>query len=138
MTDDLLRGVVPELLGPSGPVRRLSTQVAERGVEYEALVQLLMDHASRPGAETRDVAMAMAAGCLGEQHMWRDMGLSDRAVLRALFETYFAPLAARNDRDMRWKRFLYKCLCRWEGFHVCRAPTCAECSSHAECFSPED
>lgn len=130
--------VLRDLLGPSGPRARFDAQVAERRVEYDALVQLMMNEAGETRPETEDVARAIAAGSLGERHLWRDLGLTDRATLRALFETYFTPLAARNDRDMRWKKFLYKCLCRWEGFHVCRAPSCDECASHEECFSPED
>jgi len=130
--------VLAELLGPNGPRARFDAQVAERRVEYDALVQLIMDHADGTRTEAIDVARAIAAGCLGEQHLWRDLGLPDRPTLRAIIETYFAALARLNDRDMRWKKFLYKCLCRWEGFHVCRAPSCDECDSYAECFSPEE
>lgn len=135
-----MRDVIDTLLGPSGPQTRFSAEVTERRVEFEALTELLLRHAPRAGGapETEAVAQAIAAGCLGERHLWRDLGLPDRPALRALFETYFAELAERNDRDMRWKRFLYKCLCRWEGFGTCRAPSCGECSSHAECFAPAE
>lgn len=134
-----MRSVIAELIGPAGPLTRFSAEVAERPAEFEALTELLLRHAPREGAptETRAVARAIAAGCLGDQHLWRDMRLPDRAALRELLETYFASLAAINDRDMRWKKFLYKCLCRWEGFGTCRAPSCGECSSYEECFGPE-
>jgi nitrogen fixation protein NifQ len=128
---------VRDLLGPGGPRERFAGEVADRRVEYDALVLLLTDNASADAPETRDVAEAIAAGCMGDRHLWRDLGLPDRATLREILETYFSPLAARNDRDMRWKKFLCKCLCRWEGFHVCRAPTCDACDAYEECFSPE-
>jgi nitrogen fixation protein NifQ len=130
--------VVRNLLGPTGPRQRFALRVEERRVEYDALVMLLMDNASGDRLETAEVATAIAAGCLGDRHLWRDLDLHDRPTLRTIFDTYFRPLSDRNDRDMRWKKFLYKCLCRWEGFHVCRAPSCDDCSSYEECFSPED
>jgi len=130
--------VLGELIGPNGPCLRFAARIKERRVEYDALVTLLMDHAPCPRPETGDVARALAAGCLGDRHLWRDLDLVDRPALRLIFEDYFTPLALLNDRDMRWKKFLYKCLCRWEGFHVCRAPSCDECSSRAECFAPEE
>jgi nitrogen fixation protein NifQ len=130
--------VLRNLLGLSGPRTRFAARVVERRVEYDALMILMLDGTTGDRPEAQEVAAAIAAGCLGDQHLWRDLGLHDRPTLRLLFEEYFPSLAARNDRDMRWKKFLYKCLCRWEGFHVCRAPSCDECSSYEECFSPED
>jgi nitrogen fixation protein NifQ len=131
------RHIIDDLLGPGGPRARFAANVAERRVEFDALVLLMTDSAPLPRPETMAVAEAIAAGCLGDRHLWRDLGLPDRATLREILETYFGPLAERNDRDMRWKKFLYKCLCRWEGFHVCRAPTCDACDGYEECFSPE-
>jgi nitrogen fixation protein NifQ len=130
--------LLASLLGLRGSEARFSAEVAERRVEFDALTQLLLDHRGGDFPETVDVARAIAAGCLGQRHLWRDLELPDRATLRAIFEGYFTPLAARNDRDMRWKRFLYKCLCRWEGFGTCRAPTCDRCSDYPVCFAPEE
>lgn len=132
--------LLDELSGQNGPRTRFAAEVAERRVEFDAIVELLMRERT-PGVdegEARRAAEALAAGCLGERHLWRDMDLESRAQLRELFETWFAPFAAGNDRDMRWKKYIYRRLCRWEGFHSCRAPSCSECSSYDECFSPED
>lgn len=87
----------------------------ERQGEYEALVALLDGYAA-PLEGAREMARRIARSCLGERHLWRDMALPDRAELRRIFETYFPELAAGNDRDMRWKRYLYKRLCGWAGF----------------------
>lgn len=87
---------------------------AARLGEHAALLQLLLDHAGSPDAP--EIAGWIATACMGDRHLWRDMGLGSRAELRAIFETHFPSLAEGNDRDMRWKRYLYKRLCGWEGF----------------------
>jgi len=50
----------------------------------------------------------------------------------------FPVLAAKNDRDMKWKKFLYKQLCQREGIYICRAPSCEVCADYAKCFGPEE
>ncbi len=130
--------LVEQLTGPDGPEVRF--EVEERRVEYQAIVELMVRERT-PGIDSRvaeRVAGAVAAGCFGEQHLWRDMGLPDRATLRELLEAYFAPFAQGNHRDMRWKKYIYRRLCRWDGFDACRAPSCGECDTYEECFSPED
>lgn len=129
---------VAVITGPDGPEARLP--IVERRVEYLAIAELLMCERT-PGVdagEAEPVARAIAAGCLGEQHLWRDLRLPDRVTVRLVLEAYFEPFAAGNTRDMRWKRYIYRRLCRWDGFASCRAPSCSECSSYSECFSPED
>ena len=80
----------------------------------------------------------VVAGCMGNDHLWQDLGLWSRADLSMLMREHFAPLAARNDRDMKWKKFLYKQLCEAEGIYVCRSPSCEVCTDYAVCFGPED
>jgi len=133
-----VESIVERIAGPAGPESRFD--VEERRVEYDAIVELMVRERT-PGVDMHKatrVAGAVAAGCFGEQHLWRDMDLPDRAALRELLETFFAPFAEGNHRDMRWKKYLYRRLCRWDGFHACRAPSCGECSSYDECFSPEE
>lgn len=90
------------------PTRRLA--------EHDELLRLLMSHAVCDDVATRGVAAWIARSALADGHLWRAMGLPNREALRYLFETRFPGLAALNDRDMRWKRFLYKMLCGWPGF----------------------
>ena len=128
--------VIDGFLNVHGVKARFAVQIAERRVEYDALIDVLMAGAT-PGVDRErvtQVAQAIAAGCLGDQHLWRDLELPTRAALRALLETYFEPLAADNFMDMRWKKFIYRRLCRWGGFHTCAAPSCSACSSYDECF----
>ena len=83
------------------------------------------------------LAAIVAAGCLGGEHLWRDLGLSSRAQLGELLRTNFPGVALRNDRDMKWKKFFYKQLCEREGGYVCRSPSCEQCVAYDDCFGPE-
>lgn len=115
VTATLAPGVLEALLGPGGPRDRFP--VTDRAEEYDALLALLLANATDPSdPDTREVASAVAAGCLGQAHLWHDLGLPERPALRALISAYFAPLAAENDRDIRWKLFFYRKLCGWGGF----------------------
>ena len=84
------------------------------------------------------LAEILAVACMGSDHLWQDLGLWSRKELTALMRANFPALAARNQRDMKWKKFLYKQLCETEGIYVCRAPSCDVCNDFALCFGPED
>lgn len=70
-------------------------------------------------------------------HLWQDLGLPNRGELSTLMQRHFAPLAMRNNQDMKWKKFLYRMICRDEGFRLCAAPSCSECSDFEDCFGDE-
>jgi nitrogen fixation protein NifQ len=70
-------------------------------------------------------------------HLWQDLGLRNRGELSALMLRHFAPLAIRNDQDMKWKKFFYRMICRDEGFTLCAAPSCSECCDFENCFGDE-
>jgi len=109
--------------------------------EVEDLVALLTESA-RPAPwrreETLWVAHALSQATLGHDHLWQDLHLPSRRELSALMEGWFPEVAARNDRDMKWKKFLYKQLCDKAEISVCRAPSCSVCADLAVCFGPED
>lgn len=133
-SSDELAACVARLVGPDGPRARFA--IEERRVEYDAIVELLLQGVT-PGVdrdEAETIAACVAAGCLGEQHLWRDLELPNRRLLRTLLETYFEPFAADNTMDMRWKKYIYRKLCRWGGFNTCPAPSCAVCPDYADCF----
>jgi nitrogen fixation protein NifQ len=50
---------------------------------------------------------------------------------------HFEWLAERNTRDMKWKKFLYRTVCRDGSFPVCTAPCCSECCDFDACFGEE-
>ena len=85
----------------------------------------------------RVLADIIARRAQGPNHLWQDLGLRDRGDLSQLMQRHFAPLKARNIHDMKWKKFLYRTICRDDGHGFCAAPTCAECDEFAICFGDE-
>lgn len=110
----------------------------ERMPERDDLIKLMLD--ARAGVDDSEVWLAeiIAAACLGMDHLWQDLGLWSRSELSELMQRNFPTLAARNDRNMKWKKFLYKQLCEQQGIYVCRAPSCDVCSDYHVCFGPEE
>jgi nitrogen fixation protein NifQ len=102
----------------------------------ELVALMLMDKAGDSPSEVW-MAHVVAAGCMASDHLWQDLGLWQRAELTALMRRNFPALAARNVKDMKWKRFLYKQLCEAEGIYTCRAPSCEVCTDYDACFGPE-
>lgn len=88
----------------------------ERDEERRQLVALLMDSAEVDDEETRRTAEWIARSALEPGHLWRAMGVESRDEVRRIMRERFPSLEAANDRDMRWKKFLYKRLCGWSGF----------------------
>jgi nitrogen fixation protein NifQ len=90
----------------------------DRIAEYEAIRALLMTYASPDDASAANAADWIARSALGDQHLYKDMGFSDRSEVRALITAHFPQFAAENTKDMRWKKFIYRRLCGWEGFQA--------------------
>jgi nitrogen fixation protein NifQ len=110
-----------------------------RMLEREDLIRYLLARAAYPErAETGWIAGILVAGCLGEDHLWQDLGLWSRQELSGLIAYNFPSIAAANHRDMKWKKFLYKQLCETEGVYVCRAPSCDVCVDYPRCFGSEE
>jgi nitrogen fixation protein NifQ len=106
--------------------------------EFDDLVALLLEHRSFDDEETHWLAYAIATACMGENHLWQDMGLPNRNVLSWLIKHYFTRLAARNTGDMRWKKFFYRELCERAEVLACKSPSCGECVDYAVCFEPAE
>jgi nitrogen fixation protein NifQ len=106
--------------------------------ELADLRRLLLAGAAGASPSEGWMARVVAAGCMGADHLWQDLGLWSRGDLSTLLHRNFPALAARNVKDMKWKRFLYKELCEAEGIYTCRAPSCEACCDYPECFGPED
>jgi nitrogen fixation protein NifQ len=106
--------------------------------EKEELLKLLNSHRAGWDVSESWISVIVATGCMANDHLWQDLGLWSRRDLSELMVRNFPALAARNDRDMKWKKFLYKQLCEQEGVYLCRAPSCAVCCDYARCFGPEE
>lgn len=125
---------------PPRPVALALQRRGERADEIEDVESLLLAHAdphAGPRAEALVVAEAIAVACLGDNHLWHDLGLDSRAELSALMRRWFPGLVARNAGDMKWKKFPYRELCLREDIVVCKSPSCGVCSDQPVCFGPE-
>ncbi|MBX3605896.1 MAG: nitrogen fixation protein NifQ [Piscinibacter sp.] len=119
----------------------IAARRATREDEVEDLRALLLDHADAKAgtpAEIAALAEAVAVASLGDNHLWQDLQFASRAELTALMRRWFPALVAKNQADMKWKKFLYKQLCERAEVFVCKSPSCAVCTDHAKCFGPED
>jgi nitrogen fixation protein NifQ len=126
-------GAAPDGLVPHGK------SIAEtRDDEVDELARLMLMTKAGESASEAWMARVVAVGCMGSDHLWQDLGLWSRVDLTALMRRNFPALAARNVKDMKWKRFLYKQLCEAEGIYTCRAPSCEVCTDYRVCFGPED
>lgn len=118
-----------EQWGPDAPV-----VISE---DEGCLRELLARHATHRTRFQTQLAAIIAHRSMRPNHLWQDMGLRDRRELSALMARHFAPLAARNKGNMKWKKFFYRQICRDEGFRLCTSPTCSECDDFAGCFGDE-
>jgi nitrogen fixation protein NifQ len=105
--------------------------------ERDDLRALLRDYVAGRDDSERWVVEIVVVACMGGDHLWQDLGLWNRADLSQLMNENFPALAAKNDRDMKWKKFLYRQICEREGIHVCPAPACQVCVDYAKCFGSE-
>jgi nitrogen fixation protein NifQ len=106
-------------------------------LEEPDLRQLLVDHRSRGVIEEDWLAAIIARRSLRPNHLWQDLGLFNRSDLGRLLHRHFEPLAKRNVRDMKWKKFFYRELCMRDDVLVCKAPVCDACSDFVHCFGDE-
>jgi len=106
--------------------------------EEEVMIrQVLLQNCSGPEHVSEWLASIIARRGMESNHLWEDMGLAERPDLTKLLMRHFEPLASKNTRNMRWKRFLYRSLCEAEGFSMCPSPTCDSCSEFSVCYGDE-
>jgi nitrogen fixation protein NifQ len=106
--------------------------------EMEDLRTLILKNRSRRSDAELWFAEILIAGCMGQDHLWQDLGLWCRDDLSLLISDHFHPLAVMNTKNMKWKKFFYKQLCETEGIYTCRSPSCEVCADYANCFAPEE
>ncbi|MGY3621741.1 nitrogen fixation protein NifQ [Bradyrhizobium sp. USDA 10063] len=105
--------------------------------EVAMLRDLLLAQRSTEGDIGRWLAAMIARRAIEPNHLWEDLGLRDRGELSRLLSRHFAPLAARNVDNMRWKRFFYRSLCENDGLVMCTTPVCTQCNDFDLCFGDE-
>ncbi|MFG1420071.1 nitrogen fixation protein NifQ [Roseixanthobacter liquoris] len=115
----------------------LSQAAAPVDEEVAMVRDLLLAKCSTNGDTGRWLAAMIARRAMEPNHLWEDLGLRARGELSRLIARHFAPLAARNTNNMRWKRLFYRMLCEDDGFVMCSTPVCTQCNDFALCFGDE-
>ncbi|MEA1675906.1 nitrogen fixation protein NifQ [Nitrospirillum sp. BR 11163] len=133
--ESLVRRLFP---GAWPAIAALAGGPANLGDDEMAVRDLLWMYAGDGNDLQRDLAAMVARRCSRPNHLWQDLGLRDRGELSALMRRHFGGLADRNRQDMKWKKFLYRMICRAEGFTLCTAPVCTDCDDFDTCFGAED
>lgn len=121
----------------TAPVR-MTDRRESRLEELQDLLDLLLEHRADNSAETRRMAYFVAESCMGDNHLWQDMGLPNRDALNALMHTHFPTLHAKNSGNMKWKKFFYRQLCERADILICKSPSCGVCVDYDKCFGPEN
>ncbi|MGY4627398.1 nitrogen fixation protein NifQ [Bradyrhizobium sp. USDA 4486] len=116
---------------------RLSVFKCEEDEEIAMLRDLLLEQRSMEGDIGHWLAAMIARRAIEPGHLWQALGLRNRSELSRLLSRHFAPLAARNVNNMRWKRFFYRMLCENEGLVMCTTPVCNQCEDFNICFDEE-
>ena len=103
-------------------------------VIFEPLVQRIKQQRSTHTNEHQAqwLARVLAAACLGERYLWRELGLNSRNDLSRLLERHFQPLYRRNQHGLHWKRFL----CAELGVSL-DAPHCGSGEQLSICFAAD-
>lgn len=133
----LMRHHFPGIVWPVDRQQKMITQDSRRDWERKALVTLFLENCSLESPDAIWLSQILAEGCLGEDHLWQDLGLWSRGDLSSLLAHGFAPLARRNVRDMKWKKFFYRQLCEAAAIQLCQVPSCDACHDYEQCFGPE-
>jgi nitrogen fixation protein NifQ len=102
--------------------------------EVQDVIALLLEHATYPGVLAQYLAQGLAVACMGPNHLWQDLGFTDRAQLNALMQEHFTSLKALNVHNMRWKKFFYRTLCERAEILICKSPHCEQCEDQPLCF----
>jgi nitrogen fixation protein NifQ len=117
---------------------RLATDATCEPSADERCLRELLFRGSTEGSRLEFLLAALVARrALRPNHLWQDLGLRHRRELSWLMSRHFEPIAAHNKQDMKWKKFLYRMICRDEGFALCVAPSCSECDDFPKCFGDE-
>jgi nitrogen fixation protein NifQ len=133
---ELIGAMFPDLMSAFAGV--LDDTVIVIDAEEQSVRDILGMFSTGAGRLERYLAAVIARRCKSPHHLWQDLGLHDRDELSRLMNRHFARLAERNQQNMKWKKFLYRMVCRSEGFSLCTAPVCSECNDFDSCFGAED
>ena len=122
---------------PHAAARLACDSALQRSDDEDCLHDLLQRAATTGSPLELLLAGLLARRAQRPNHLWQDLGLSNRGELSKVMKSYFAPLARRNTSDMKWKKFFFRSICRDAAYTLCTAPSCAECCDFDACFDEE-
>jgi nitrogen fixation protein NifQ len=136
---DELRALVTQLFPHAGDFLALvdPDAVVAREDDEACLLDLLQRCTTMRSVFEKRLAAMLARRAQRPNHLWQDLGLRNRGELSMLMARHFEPLAVRNSKDMKWKKFLYRTICRDTGYSLCTAPSCSQCDDFEICFGEE-
>jgi len=120
----------PLCLKRAGPVELADEEVLLR--------ELLERYCAPDDIAGRWLIVLIARRAMRDDHLWQDLGLTNRGELSRVLQRHFPALHAGNVNNMRWKKYFYRQICELEGFTLCSAPHCSVCFDFAACFGEED
>ncbi|MCK8784992.1 nitrogen fixation protein NifQ [Roseomonas sp. NAR14] len=140
LSGEALAGLAAEVFPHAAAVfaRVRHETLAARPADEDCLRELLRRHSTEGSGFQSCLADVVARRCMRPNHLWQDLGLRSRRELSWLMARHFEPLASRNGKDMKWKKFLYRTICRDDGYRLCAAPICSECDDFEACFGEEN
>ena len=119
-------------------IQNMENKIDPRAFEKVDILALLLEHRAYKNMSELWMAEIVTTACMASDHLWQDLGLRSRDYLSRLIIENFPTIAAKNEHDMKWKKFLYKQLCDREGINTCRSPSCEYCTDYLTCFGPEE
>ncbi len=139
LTPDLLRDTFKTTFPHAAPIVESAAEDPELvvGTDEAALRDLLFRGSTEQSRLEARLSAVIARRALSPNHLWQDLGLRSRRDLSWLMDRHFEQLASKNDRDMKWKKFFYRAICRDTGYALCVAPSCDECADFDDCFGDE-
>ena len=99
-------------------IHNIAGDAGEDAIEEADLRAFLLEHRAGRGAAEEWLAAIVARRSLAPNHLWQDMGFTNRRELNAFFRRHFPTLVALNSGDMKWKKFFYRQLCLREGMLI--------------------
>ncbi|MCA1955780.1 nitrogen fixation protein NifQ [Zymomonas sp.] len=135
MITDIIADYFPHATAIFQPYSDEKAPKCEEDENY--LRDLLCRNTSQDSRFEYILAGMIARRSMAPHHLWQDLGLRNRRELGWLMERYFEPLAQKNTKDMKWKKFLFRLICRDDHYGLCPAPICEECDDIDHCFGDE-
>ncbi|MBO0751367.1 MAG: nitrogen fixation protein NifQ, partial [Bradyrhizobiaceae bacterium] len=136
--DDLLKLIEQQFPHARAIAASWYAPVARPDDEETAMVRdLLIANRTTESDISRWLSAMVARRAMEPNHLWEDLGLRDRDELTRLLDRHFAPIACRNTKNMKWKRFFYRSMCEDDGFVMCSTPVCTQCADFDRCYGDE-